>query len=48
MLERYHNHKLEVVILENLLLIVKKKLREAEKKINKQGWMDWFWELIGY
>ena len=47
-LDKYQNHKLEVEILQNLLLEAKKKLRDESKKLNNQGWVDWILELIGY
>jgi hypothetical protein len=34
--------------LERLLIEARQRQRDLLKKNNRQGWWDWFWEIVGF
>jgi hypothetical protein len=46
--DKYYIAKEEIKALERLLKEARQRERDLLKKNNKQGWWDWFFELIGY
>ena len=46
--DKFYIAREEVEELERLLREAKKRERYLLKRENKQGWIDWFWEWMGY
>ncbi len=40
--------ELEIKELERLLWEAKLRLRQKQKKLNQQSWLDWVFEYLGY
>ena len=46
--DKFYIAKEEIKALERLLMEARQRQRELFKKNNKQGWLDWFWEMFGF
>jgi len=46
--DRFYIAREEIRALERLLMEARMRQRELLKKENKQGWLDWLWEIAGY
>ena len=46
--DRFYIAREEIRELERLLIEARNRQRELLKKHNKQGWIDWMWEILGY
>ena len=45
--DKFYIAKEEIKALERLLMEARQRQRELFKKNDRQGWWDWFWEIVG-